>query len=326
MDKDNILSVNNLSVSFYIEEGIVKACDNVSFEVERGKNLGLVGESGCGKTMCCLSILKLIPQEGRIVSGEVNFEDKNILLLSNEGLRKIRGNEISMIFQEPMTSLNPLLTAGEQITEGILVHRKITYLKAKDKALELLHRVGIDNPKARFDDYPYSLSGGIRQRVMIAMAISCEPKVLIADEPTTALDVSTQVKILELLDELQREFNMSVLIVSHDFGVIARMADRIAVMYAGQIVEYAEAEDIFKDPLHPYTKGLLDSIRQIEKRDNNLTAIKGSVAELYNLPKGCRFYHRCKLADSGCGEGVPRLEEIRSSHYARCFKAKSKKF
>ncbi|MCK5305588.1 MAG: ABC transporter ATP-binding protein [Candidatus Omnitrophica bacterium] len=316
-----MLKVRNLKTYFYTQRGTVKACDDISFDIDHGRNLGLVGESGCGKSMCCLSILKLIPPEGNIVSGEVLYKGRDILSMDNKELRKIRGNKISMIFQEPMTSLNPVLSIGEQMTEAVLAHKDINYKEAKALSIELLSKVKIDRPKSRFSEYPHNLSGGMRQRVMIAMAISCRPDILIADEPTTALDVTIQAGILELLDELQNEYNMSVLIVSHDFGVIARLADRVAVMYAGEIVEYAGAEDLFKNPLHLYTKGLLSSIKQIDKRDKRLSTLKGAVCELDNLPKGCRFSPRCDLASSECREALPELKEISAGHFVRCVKS-----
>ncbi len=313
-----ILNLRNLRTYLYTSVGIIKACDDVSFDIEKGKNLGLVGESGCGKTMCCLSILNLLPQEAKVLSGEVIFEDRNLLRLNQNELREIRGNKISMIFQEPMTSLNPVLTIGSQITEAITAHRDISYKQAKDEAIELLDRVRIDNPIRRFNDYPHNLSGGMRQRVMIAMAISCKPKILIADEPTTALDVTIQARILDLLDELQDEMDLSVLIVSHDFGVIARLADKIAVMYAGELVEYAESEEIFNNPLHPYTQSLLASVRELQIKGKRLTTIKGTLEKVYEASKGCRFYPRCNQAHKDCKEINPEFKEVRPSHYLRC--------
>lgn len=320
MNNNNILKLRNLKTYFYTDAGIVRACDDVNFDIEKGKNLGLVGESGCGKTISCLSILKLLPDEARVLSGRVEFEEKDLLRLPDDKLRKIRGNEISIIFQEPLTSLNPVLTIGEQITEAITTHKDISYKRAKQQTIDLLGKVKIDNPSYRFNDYPHNLSGGMRQRAMIAMAISCKPKILIADEPTTALDVTIQAQILDLLDELQDEMHMSVLIVSHDFGVIARLADRIAVMYEGEIVEYADSKEIFNNPLHPYTQDLLTSVKQLQIKDEKLTTIKGTVKKIHEISKGCRFYPRCRKAYKECKETTPEFKEVKPSHYVRCHK------
>jgi oligopeptide/dipeptide ABC transporter ATP-binding protein len=314
----NGVSHRDISNGVYTQAGIVKAVDDVSFDIEKGKNLGLVGESGCGKTVCCLSILKLLPEEADIVSGQAEFEGEDLLKMKEEKLRKIRGNEISFVFQEPLTSLNPVLTIGDQIQEAIVTHKNVSYKQAKEEAIDLLAKVKIDNPASRFNEYPHNLSGGMRQRVMIAMAISCEPKILIADEPTTALDVTIQAQILELLDELQQKMHMSVLIVSHDFGVVARLADKIAVMYAGQLVEYASSKEIFENPLHPYTKGLLSSINQIQKRKKRLTTLKGAVKKFYK-DKQCRFYSRCNERNTQCKQEIP-LKEVKPSHFVRCIR------
>ena len=317
-----MLKLRNLKTYFYTSAGIIRACDDVSFDIEKGRNLGLVGESGCGKTICCLSILNLLPEEAKILSGEVIFENKNLLKLNQNELRKIRGNKISMVFQEPMTSLNPVLTIGEQITEAITAHKDTSYKQAKNEAMELLDRVKIDNPMQRFDDYPHNLSGGLRQRVMIAMAISCKPQILIADEPTTALDVTIQAKILDILDELQDKMHLSVLIVSHDFGVIARLADKVAVMYAGELVEYAESKEIFNNPLHPYTQDLLSSVKQLERKDKRLTTIKGTAAKTYRVTNRCKFSSRCRKVYDRCKKHAPNLIEVRPSHFVRCNRVK----
>jgi len=317
-----MLKLRNLKTYFYTSAGIIKACDDVSFDIEKGRNLGLVGESGCGKTICCLSILNLLPEEAKILSGEVIFENKNLLKLNQNELRKIRGNKISMVFQEPMTSLNPVLTIGEQITEAITAHKDISYKQAKNEAIELLDKVKIDNPIQRFDDYPHNLSGGLRQRVMIAMAISCKPQILIADEPTTALDVTIQAKILDLLDELQDKMHLSVLLVSHDFGVIARLADKVAVMYAGELVEYAESKEIFNNPLHPYTQDLLSSVKQLKHKDKRLTTIKGTVDRTYRITNRCKFSSRCRKVYDRCKKHAPNLIEIKPSHFVRCNRVK----
>ena len=315
-----MLEIINLTVKFNTQSGELKACDKVNLKLEKGKNLGLVGESGCGKSMTCLSILKLLPAEAQITWGQVLYNGKNLLKMNNKGLRSIRGNKISMIFQEPMSSLNPVLTIGEQMREAIIAHKGLSKSEADKEVISLLEKVKIDKPEARMYEYPHNLSGGMRQRVMIAMAISLKPDLLIADEPTTALDVTTQAQVLELLDELQREYKMSVLIVSHDFGVIARLADTIAVMYAGEIVEYASSEVLFKHPAHPYTKALLYSLKQMQAKKDSLTVLKGNVCDLSNLPTGCRFEERCSLADNSCKSGVNKLIEIDKGHYVRCFK------
>jgi oligopeptide/dipeptide ABC transporter ATP-binding protein len=318
-----MLEIKELTVKFNTVSGELKACDKVSLSIEKGKNLGLVGESGCGKSMTCLSILKLLPPEAEITWGQVIYKGDNILKMSNEGLRSIRGNKISMIFQEPMSCLNPVLTIGEQMREAIMTHKKVTKSEAKEEVVKLLKKVKIDKPEERFYEYPHNLSGGMRQRVMIAMAISLKPDILIADEPTTALDVTTQAQVLELLDELQREYKMSVLIVSHDFGVIARLADTVAVMYAGEIVEYAPSEIIFKTPEHPYTKALLSSLKQMQAKKDSLTVLKGNVCDLTKLPLGCRFEERCSFADKECKKGLNKLIEIKKNHFVRCFKCKT---
>jgi oligopeptide/dipeptide ABC transporter ATP-binding protein len=317
-----MLEIKELTVKFYTKEGELKACDKVSLSIEKGKNLGLVGESGCGKSMTCLSILKLLPPEAEITWGEVLYEDKNILKMDNKGLRSIRGNKISMIFQEPMSSLNPVLTIGEQMREALVVHKGLSKKEADREVISLLKKVKIDKPEARIYEYPHNLSGGMRQRVMIAMAISLKPDLLIADEPTTALDVTTQAQVLELLDELQREYKMSVLIVSHDFGVIARLADTIAVMYAGEIVEYASSKELFTNPQHPYTKALLSSLKQMQAKKESLSVLRGTVCDLTKLPLGCRFEERCSLADNSCKRGLNKLIEVEPNHYVRCFKCK----
>jgi oligopeptide/dipeptide ABC transporter ATP-binding protein len=321
MNNNPMLKLRNLTTHIYTEKGVIRACDEVSFDIEKGKNLGLVGESGCGKTMCCLSILRLLPEEAEIVSGKVEFEDKNLLKMRDRELREIRGGKISIIFQEPLTSLNPVLTVGQQITEAITAHKNLKVKEAKLQAIELLDKVKIDRPAERFNNYPHNLSGGMRQRVMIAMAISCRPKILIADEPTTALDVTIQAQILDLLDQLQDEMDLSILTVSHDFGVIARLSDRIAVMYAGQLVEYAEAGEIFNNPLHPYTQGLLLSIGQLKERGRRLTTIRGTVEKMYEASNKCRFYSRCRKASEECQRREPNFREVKPSHYLRCHKS-----
>jgi oligopeptide/dipeptide ABC transporter ATP-binding protein len=315
-----MLEIKDLSVKFNTPKGPLMACDKVSLKIAPGRNLGLVGESGCGKSMTCLSILRLLPDEAEITSGEITYKGDDIFRFSDNNLRKLRGNKISMVFQEPMSSLNPVLTIGQQLTEAIVLHKGINKKTAKEKAINLLDKVKIDRPRHRFYEYPHNLSGGMRQRVMIAMAISLKPDILIADEPTTALDVTTQAQVLELLDELQREYKMSVLIVSHDFGVIARLADDIAVMYAGEIVEYTSSKKLFTNPLHPYTKALLSSLKQMQAKKGNLSVLRGSVGDLSDLPKGCRFEPRCSFSDKECSLKESKLIEVKEFHYVRCHK------
>ncbi len=318
-----LLEVKNLKTQFRTDDGTFLAVDDISFSVEKGKTLGIVGESGCGKSVTSLSIMRLIPSPpGSIVGGEILFEGKNLLKLSEEEMRKIRGNEIAMIFQEPMTSLNPVFTCGYQIAEAIALHQKgLSSKQVREKTIDMLKLVGIPEPDKRVDEYPHQLSGGMRQRVMIAMALSCNPSLLIADEPTTALDVTIQAQILELIRKLQREFNASMILITHDLGVVAETCDFVAVMYAGRIVEYGSAEDIFYRPRHRYTKGLLDSIPHFEtghKRER-LETIKGLVPNLLNIPKGCRFNDRCNFAQEDCKSRDPELKTIDGIHQAACF-------
>jgi len=316
-----ILEVKNLKTAFFTEEGQVNAVDDVSFSVFQGKTLGIVGESGCGKSVASLSIMRLIPDPpGKIIGGEIQFQGKNLLHLNNEAMRRIRGNEISMIFQEPMTSLNPVFTIGNQLCEAILIHQKISKKQARDKAIEMLRLVGIPVPEKRIDEYPHQLSGGMRQRVMIAMALSCDPKVLIADEPTTALDVTIQAQILDLLKDLQDRLKMGLILITHDLGVVAEVADEVLVMYSGKVVEQAPVNEIFKNPKHPYTIGLLKSIPTLGEKKEKLDTISGIVPSLLNLPKGCYFQDRCPYVEEKCREKIPELREIEPSHRIRCIK------
>lgn len=322
-----LLQVKNLKVYFYLEEGILKAVDDVSFDIGRKKVLGIVGESGCGKSVTAQSILRIVPHPGRTVGGEIllhqngNLVDLARLDPSGRDIRAIRGKEITMIFQEPMTSLSPIHTIGNQIMEAVLLHRDVSQSEARELTLEMLYKVGISNPHQRIDEYSYQLSGGIRQRAMIAMALSCNPSLLIADEPTTALDVTVQAQILELMKELQREFGMSIIYITHNLGVIAEISDEVLVMYLGKVVEHANADEIFHNPLHPYTIGLLKSIPKVGKKARTrLEAIKGTVPLPLDLPRGCRFYQRCREAKEGiCDVDNPPLIEVTKGHRVSCF-------
>lgn len=315
-----ILTVKNLKTQFKTEEGTVKAVDDVSFSLNYGETLGIVGESGSGKTVTALSILRLIPSPpGRIVSGEIQFEDRNILSLSNKELRSIRGNSISMIFQDPMTSLNPVFTIGNQISETLEIHQGLDGKKKIDEAIKLLKLVGIPTPGSRVFQYPHQYSGGMRQRAMIAMALACKPKILIADEPTTALDVTIQAQILELMNNLKKELKNSMIIISHDLGVIAEMADKVLIMYAGKVVEYGKVDDVFYNPCHPYTKGLLFSIPKLDEKEEYLSPIKGSPPSLLNVPQGCSFSVRCEEASEKCFKIIPSLlPATKENHLCAC--------
>jgi peptide/nickel transport system ATP-binding protein len=328
MEQQPVLEVKNLRTAFRTEHGELTAVDDVSFSVSPGKTIGIVGESGCGKSVTSLSIMGLIPQPpGRIAGGQILFKGKDLVKLSSGEMRKIRGNDISMIFQEPMTSLNPVFTIGNQIMEAVQLHQKLGKKEARAKAIEMLKLVGIPAPESRVDDYPHQLSGGMRQRVMIAMALSCNPEVLIADEPTTALDVTIQAQILELIKGLREKMNMAVVLITHDLGVVAETCDHVVVMYAGRVVEQGTAEDIFYRPSHPYTKGLLNSIPSHAKdavKRTRLETIPGLVPNLLYLPKGCRFQERCKRRTemgnpAKCVEVDPPLEQVGAGHKAACY-------
>jgi len=318
----DLLQVKDLQTSFFTPEGEVRAIDGVSFEIGEGKTLGLVGESGCGKSVTSLSIMRLIPSPpGKIVGGEIFYRGRDLLRLNNEQMRKIRGNEISMIFQEPMTSLNPVFTVGNQIGEAIQLHQGLGKRETRKKTIEMLRLVKIADPESRVDSYPHQLSGGMRQRVMIAMALSCNPSLLIADEPTTALDVTIQAQILELIKELQQKIGgMALLLITHDLGVVAEQADDVAIMYAGKIVERSSTRAIFSRPFHPYTVGLLNSLPGIGGlKKKRLDAIPGMVPSPLNLPSGCRFRDRCPRAQEVCAQTEPPLEEKEPGHAAACY-------
>jgi peptide/nickel transport system ATP-binding protein len=316
-----LLRVEGLKTYFFTDTATVRAVDGVSFEVNAGETLAVVGESGSGKSVTALSILRLVAEPpGRIVEGRIAFKGRDLLGLSASEMRAIRGKEISMIFQEPMTSLNPVYSVGEQIIETLVLHEHLTRKAARERAVEMLERVGIPAARQRIDEYPHQLSGGMRQRVMIAMALACRPAILIADEPTTALDVTIQAQILELLKELQREMGMAVILITHDLGVVAETADRVAVMYAGQVVEYAEVRAIFRQPLHPYTAGLQASLPKLGIVQDRLRVISGTVPNPANFPRGCRFHPRCPVMISRCLED-PTLEGYLPNHLSRCWRS-----
>ncbi len=315
-----LLEVKNLATYFFTPEGVVKAVDDVSYDIEEGEILALVGESGCGKSVSALSLMRLIQNPGKNVAGEVMFDGKDILSLEEPEMRGIRGKDMSMIFQEPMTSLNPVLTIGIQLTEALELHEGLNKKDAVIKAGELLLLVGIPEGDKRLKDYPHQFSGGMRQRVMIAMALSCNPKLLIADEPTTALDVTIQAQILELIQRLGKEFGTSVLIITHNLGVVARYADRVNVMYAGKIIERGTAKEIYGNPKHPYTIGLLASVPRLdEPRKTQLEPIEGLPPDLIELPLGCSFRARCKFAIDKCATEIPPLVEVADGHTAACW-------
>lgn len=318
-----LLEVKNLRTFFATEEGTVAAVDDVSFGIKPGEILGLVGESGCGKSVTSLSILRLVAPPGRIAGGEIFFEGRDLLKLPAKEMQSIRGNKISMIFQEPMTSLNPVMTIGDQVAETLVLHRKLSRKEATASAVDLLASVRISDPQQRIREYPHQLSGGMRQRVMIAIAIACKPALLIADEPTTALDVTIQAQILDLLLRLRQEFGLSILLITHALGVVAEVADRVVVMYAGKIVEEAPVKEIFAHPCHPYTVGLLDSIPRIGtegEKQKRLKTIDGTVPDLAHLPPGCSFYDRCKDRMETCAGSFPKTTTVGPDHFVACYK------
>lgn len=319
-NEEIILSIKDLQTSFFLDGGNeVKAVNGVTFDVPKGKTLGIVGESGSGKSITALSILKLIGHPGKVVGGEIVFKGENILDYNEAKMRKIRGNQISMIFQEPMTSLNPTYTVGQQIYESFKIHQGLNKKEGKKKAIEMLKLVGIPSPEKRVDQYPFELSGGMRQRVMIAMALACNPELLIADEPTTALDVTIQAQILELINKLQEELGMSVIMITHDLGVVAETCDYVAVMYCGKIVEFADVKTLFKNPKHPYTVGLLKSLPRSDMDQEELIPIKGMVPSPTEKLDGCRFAPRCEFATKLCHSKLPELKKQENGEQIRCW-------
>ncbi|MEZ9470670.1 ABC transporter ATP-binding protein [Vibrio lentus] len=324
-DNQPLLKVSNLAVDFKNDKGTVRAIDEISFHVNPGETVAIVGESGCGKSVSSLAVMGLVPSPpGKIASGSIQFKGKELVGLKEKEYRKVRGNDISMIFQEPMTALNPVLKIGTQMVDVIRLHSNLNKVNARQRAIEMLETVGIPSPETRIDEYPHQLSGGMRQRVMIAMALSCGPDLLLADEPTTALDVTIQAQVMEEMVRLQKEFNMAVVLVTHDLGVVAESCQRVIVMYCGQIIEQAPVEQIFASPKHPYTKGLLQSIPVVrDKKIPRLPTIEGMVPDLANLPKGCRFSDRCDRVIDLCRESKPQLSK-RDTHQVACFHAEGR--
>ena len=317
-----LLELRELQTHFFTDDGVVRAVDGVSYDVHAGETLAVVGESGSGKSVTALSVLRLVATPpGRIVGGSITFRGRDLLSLSETEMRAVRGKEISMIFQEPMTSLNPVYSCGEQIIEVLMLHGRMSRSAARERAVELMQKTGIPSPEQRVDEYPHQMSGGMRQRVMIAMALACKPALLIADEPTTALDVTIQAQILELLKHLRRELGMAVLLITHDLGVVAETADRVAVMYAGQVVEYCGVRDTFRATRHPYTAGLLASLPRLGAERDRLRVIPGSVPNPLRFPAGCRFHPRCPIAVERCRSEMPALRDVGGGHLARCFRA-----
>jgi len=318
--RDILLKVDDLKVSFQTMQGLVTAVDGVSFAIARGANLGIVGESGCGKSVTALSLMGLISSPpGRVEAATLNFDGRNLQQLTAEDYRKIRGREMGMVFQEPMTSLNPVFTIGNQIAETILTHMKISRRQAREMTVAMLDRVGIPEPEKRIHDYPHQLSGGLRQRVMIAMALICKPKLLLADEPTTALDVTIQAQVLDLMQELREDLGMSMIMITHDLGVVAEVAEQVVIMYAGMVVESATVNAIFQQPLHPYTRGLLHSIPRLDQEVSRLDAIPGMVPDMLHVPPGCRFANRCRQALDICHRQSPARVEPEAGHQVSCW-------
>jgi len=322
-DEEKILEVKDLRTYFYTEDGEVRAVDGLTYNVKRGENVGIVGESACGKSVSALSIMRLIPYPpGIIVGGEIIFNGQDLLRVSEDEMRRIRGNRVAMIFQEPMTSLNPVLTISRQLTESLELHYGMGKKPAFEEAVKLLRLVGMPNAESILGDYPHQFSGGMQQRIMIAMALSCNPELLIADEPTTSLDVTIQAQILELIDNLGTQFGTSVITITHDLGIVARYVDRVNVMYAGRLVETAPTGVLYSEPKHPYTLGLLASVPRLDlPRERKFSVIDGLPPNLARLPKGCAFYPRCYLADDRCREEKPELEEVAENHYSTCFRS-----
>lgn len=317
--KENVVSVKNLETTFFLKTGPFKAVNKVSYEIEKGKTLGIVGESGCGKSVTSLSLMRLIERPGLVSGGQVMVNGKDVLKLSENQMQDLRGGEMAMIFQEPMTALNPVLTIGEQIDEQILRHKKVSVAESRERAIEMLNLVGIPSPSERYRNYPHQLSGGMRQRAMIAMALSCSPTFLIADEPTTALDVTIQAQILELIQTLQEKMNMTVQFITHDLGVISEISDTVLVMYGGHTCEMAETQELFKHPRHPYTAALVTSRPKFGQRVSRLRTIEGSVPAPHEYPPGCPFTNRCPRATAQCQNFKPPMTELSSGHSVACF-------
>lgn len=324
-NKEVLLSVSDLKVCFHTEWGSITPVNNVSFDLHNGETTAIVGESGCGKSLTALSIMGLIDKPGRIVSGKIDFDGKDLTKLTQAGWKKVRGKEIAMIFQEPLTSLNPVYTVGNQLSEAIRLHQKASRAQAKQRSIELLRQAGIPRPEKVYDSYPHALSGGMRQRVMIAIALSCSPRLLIADEPTTALDVTIQAQILELMRKLSREFKTAIMLITHDLGVVAEMADRVIIMYAGQIVEQGDVFSLFENPLHPYTLGLLGSTPRMDEETEELNAIEGAVPSPYKAMAGCPFHPRCSKATAECAVTAPERIDIAPGRSVRCLLYRDRK-
>jgi len=314
----SILEIKNLSVNYEVDSGVIKAVENISFSIDKGETLAIVGESGCGKSTTAHALMRLISKPGIIANGSIELAGLDLTKLKEKEMSKIRGKEMAMIFQEPMTSLNPVYRVGEQIAETIRIHTGQKRSQALEHAIQIMDRVGISNPATRAKQYPHQMSGGMRQRAMIAMALACEPKVLIADEPTTALDVTIQAQILRLMRKLQKDFNTAILFITHDLGVVAEVADKVAVMYCGNIVEVGPVVDIYYSPKHPYTKGLIESVPDVNKKMGRLSQIEGTVPNNSNMPEGCKFYPRCSHALNHCKDTIPHLNEL-GNHKVACF-------
>ncbi len=320
MSSGNVIEVKDLKTYFFTSRGVVKAVDGVSFGVKEGETLGLVGESGCGKSITCLSILRLVPKPaGRIVGGEIIFDGEDLLSKNEREMRQIRGKRISMILQDPMTSLNPVFTIGDQVAEPVRIHQRLDKLMVWEKVKEMLRLVRIPSPEVRMREYPHQMSGGMRQRIAGAMVLSCQPRVLIADEPTTSLDVTIQAQFLRLLKEIQQQSNLSMIVVTHDFGIVAKVCDRLAVMYAGRIVESAPVRELFNNPVHPYTNALLNSLPKMEVKMDKLYSIEGQPPELHALPPGCSFAPRCPEAKDICTQEYPPQSAVKEGHYVSCW-------
>jgi len=320
MSSGNVIEVKDLKTYFFTSRGVVKAVDGVSFGIKEGETLGLVGESGCGKSITCLSILRLVPRPaGHIVGGEIIFDGEDLLSKNEREMRQIRGKRISMILQDPMTSLNPVFTIGDQVAEPIRIHQKLGKLMVWEKVKEMLRLVRIPSPEVRMREYPHQMSGGMRQRIAGAMVLSCQPRVLIADEPTTSLDVTIQAQFLRLLKEIQQQSNLSMIVVTHDFGIVAKVCDRLAVMYAGKIVESAPVRELFNNPVHPYTNALLNSLPKMDVKMDKLYSIEGQPPELHALPPGCSFAPRCPEAKDICTQEYPPQSAVKEGHYVSCW-------